>query len=314
MNDLAPSGVTYPETAWLVNAVPVMFTIAVILILTLLLRGSLLRTLHMLLARYLARGREKPIGDALQFVPPIVTGTELLRLSTLSAIGILLVLQLIGPLFMAVVLTGPATSLVIAGLLSLAEARYRNQLDEALPEAVNRLAAQLAAGNGFQQALEGVTSDLPHGPLRTEWLWILDRLGTPLSGGRLATVTDVVAALVVQTPSKRHHALLSHLEVALDQTHDVLLKRVLAAGEALHAAARRKSAAVTELAQMKYSGIAVGLAGVVMALYLLLTQWERMAVAYRGDIGLIVGGVVLLALLAPLIGGVLLARIEDVDY
>ncbi len=308
------AGVTHPETAWLVSAVPVWFTIAVVLLLTLLLRGRLLHLLQELLARYAARGHTESVAAALLFVPPIVTSAQLLTSCLVAALGALLVLSLLGPLFWAVVLAGPATALLLSFLLWTQETRYRTQLDAALPAAVNRVAAQLAAGNGVHQALEQVTADLPPGPLRTEWQWLLDRLGVPLAGGRLATITEVVAALAVQTPSRRHRALLGQLEVALEQTHDVLLKRVLAAGDALHAAARRKSAAATELAQMKYSGLAVGLAGVAMAAYLALTQWERMAVAYRGDLGLLVGAIVIAALLAPLLGGVLLARIEDLDY
>jgi hypothetical protein len=307
MTFVPTGGITHGETAWLVNAVPLFGTIAVVLLLTLLLGGRLLLLSQQLLARRTARGRSETVDAALLWVPPIVSPVQLLGSCTIAGLLVLCVFYLVGPLFVALVLAGPATALLIAGLLWMHEAHYRAQLDAALPAAVQRLAAQLAAGDGFQGALEQVALDLPPGPLRTEWLWVLDRLGTPLGGGKLATGSHVVGALAAQTPSQRHRALLGHWE-------DVLLKRMVAAGEALHAAARRRSAAATELAQMKYSGIAVGLAGVVMAVYLALTQPSRMAVAYGGDLGLLVGALVLGALLAPLIGGVLLARVEDLDY
>jgi len=124
----------------------------------------------------------------------------------------------------------------------------------------------------------------------------------------------VVAALLAQTPSRRHAALLGHMEVALAQTHDVLIKRVQAAYTALHAAEQRRSQASTELSQMRYSGFAIGLAGTGMAAYLALTQWQRFTLAYQGPIGLVAGVIVGSVLIAPFIRGFLLSRADDLDY
>jgi hypothetical protein len=162
--------------------------------------------------------------------------------------------------------------------------------------------------------LERVIADMPTGPLRAEWSFILGRLGTPLANHSLATAGQVVAALAAQTPSARHATFLGHLEVALDQTHDVLTRRVMAAYSALQAAEQRRSQAATELAQMRYSGLAISLAGLGMAIYLVFTQQERFLAAYQGAPGLIAGAVVVSALIAPLIGGMLLARAEELDY
>jgi hypothetical protein len=51
-----------------------------------------------------------------------------------------------------------------------------------------------------------------------------------------------------------------------------------------------------------------------MAAYLAATQWKRFTLAYQGPIGLIVGVIVGMVLLAPFIGGFLLSRAEEVDY
>ena len=83
---------------------------------------------------------------------------------------------------------------------------------------------------------------------------------------------------------------------------------------ALQRSDRRRDEAVTELAQMRYSGVAVGLAGVAMAAYLAWSQWERVALAYSTPLGVVVGLVVLAALCLPIVGDLLLARVDDSDY
>ena len=69
--------------------------------------------------------------------------------------------------------------------------------------------------------------------------------------------------------------------------------------------------AVSRLARRMPRGAATG---VVMAAYLLWSQWERVALAYGSPLGAAVGAVVLLALLLPIAGGVLLSQVEDIDY
>ncbi len=170
------------------------------------------------------------------------------------------------------------------------------------------------SGSGIQPALEKVVSDMPGGPLRAEWSYIIAHFGTPLAGGALATPQQVVAALAAQTPSRRHAAFLGHMEVALTQTHDVLIRRVQAAYTALHAAEQRRSQASTELSQMRYSGMAIGGAGLFMASYLALTQWQRFVAAYTGPLGLPVGIVMAVVLIAPFVGGFLLSRADELDY
>ena len=306
--------ITHPETAWLANMVPLCLTVGTILLFTLLLQGQLRAALHALLIQRAGADHAAPVDAPLLWTPPITSASRLLASCLLATLLILSALSAIVPLFVALVLAGPATALVIWLLLRVQEQRYIGALDRALPAAVGRLGAQLRSGSGIQPALHKVVTDLPPGPLKAEWQSIIARFGAPLTGGALATPQQVVAALAAQTPSRRHATLLGHLEVALGQTHDVLVRRVQAAYLALHAAEQRRSQASTELSQMRYSGFAIGFAGVGMAAYLALTQWERFIAAYTGPLGLIAGVIVGAVLAAPFVGGVLLSRADELDY
>jgi Flp pilus assembly protein TadB len=315
--NLADSPITHPETAWIANSVPLLLTVATILLFTLLLRGKLRAALHTYLVQRAARGRagsETPVQTPLLWTPPITTEGRLLAFCLVAVLSVLVALSKLVPLFVALVLAGPATALLIWLLLWMQEQRYVSALDRALPAAVGRLGAQLRAGSGIQPALEKVLADMPAGPLKAEWAYIIARFGAPLLGGALATPQQVVAALAAQTPSRRHTAFLGHMEVALTQTHDVLIRRVQAAYTALHAAEQRRSQASTELSQMRYSGMAIGGAGLFMASYLALTQWPRFVAAYTGPLGLPVGIVMAVVLLAPFVGGFLLSRADELDY
>jgi hypothetical protein len=306
--------VTHPETAWLVSAVPLWLAVGTILLFTLLLRGRLRAALHAYLAQRASTERASHVDPQLLWTPPIASAGRLLAFCLLAVLLVLVGLSTVMPLFVGLILAGPATALLTWLLLWVQEQRYVSALDRALPAAVGRLGAQLRSGSGIQPALHKVVIDLPPGPLKSEWLYIIEHLGTPIAGGTLATPQQVVAALAAQTPSRRQAALLSHLEVALGQTHDVLIRRVQAAYSALHAAEQRRSQASTELSQMRYSGFAIGLAGTGMAAYLALTQWERFTLAYSGPLGLVAGVVVGSVLIAPFIGGFLLSRADDLDY
>jgi Flp pilus assembly protein TadB len=312
--NLTDSPITHPETAWIANSVPLLLTVATILLFTLLLRGKLRAALHTYLVQRAAKGTSNPVETPLLWTPPITTEGRLLAFCLVSVLVVLVVLSKIVPLFIAMVLAGPASALLMWLLLWMQEQKYVGALDRALPAAVGRLGAQLRAGSGIQPALEKVVVDLPDGPLKAEWSYIIARFGTPLTGGMLATPQQVVAALTAQTPSRRHAAFLGHMEVALGQTHDVLIRRVQAAYTALHAAEQRRSQASTELSQMRYSGMAIGGAGLFMALYLALTQWQRFVAAYTGPLGLVVGSIMAVVLIAPFVGGFLLSRAEDHDY
>jgi hypothetical protein len=308
--NLMSETVTNPETAWIALAVPVWLAVAGMLGATLVARGRLATMLQAMLTR-----RATVASDpALAWVPPIADAGRLVGAALASAILVTLVLSQLAPVLLAALLAGPAGVLIAWALLHVLELRYRDALDRALPAAVGRLAARLRSGASFQAALARVVADLPEGPLRAEWGFVVERLGVPLADGGPAQPAQVVRALADQTASARHTVFLEHLEVALGQPHDVLTQRTQAASEALYAAELRRSAATTELAQMRYSGMAIGLAGTGMAGYLAATQVERVARAYEGPLGLVVGMIVVVALGAPFVAGHLLSQANDLDY
>jgi len=309
-----PTPWTYPFTAGLAQAVPMWLTAAAILALSLLLRSQLLAAMANLIERQAARSRLRPVDAILLWTPPIVAPAHLLAATVGALLGLLVILNRVVPLYVALALSGPALALLLWMLLRIGEARYQRSLEAALPGAVSRLAAQLKGGAGFQPALARIVADLPAGPLRTEWSWLIAQIGAPLTTGLRATPALVVSALAAQTPSPRHRMLLGHLEVALGQTHDVQVARLIAAAEALYEADRQRSAALTELAQMRASGVLVGCVTCGLSLFLMATQAERVRAAYSGPLGIPMALLVGAAIAAPLIGGILLARIDDVDY
>ena len=307
-----PTPITHPETAWLALSVPAWLLVAGVLCATAILRRSMLAALGALLRR---RAPPSEHSDpALDWAPPIAGPGQLLAVALAAALLTGAAAALAAPLFVAALLAAPAAALAVWTQLRALEARYVAALDRSLPAAVGRLGGYLHSGGGFHAALARVVADLPAGPLRAEWSFFADRLDMPVARGGPAAPAQVAAALSRRTPSARHAAFLDHLEVALDQAHDVLTARVAAASAALYAADRRRSAAATELAQMRYSGVAIGIAGIVMFAYLAVTQHERLARAYQGPLGLGAGAIVALALAAPFAAGMLLARVEDVEY
>lgn len=310
---IAPA-TTHPETVWLADIPPLAATIAAILVLTLLMRSRLGTALDAYLARRFTRPGADLLDPALRWRPPVIAASRLLAICIVAAIVILVVVSRIGPLLVAVVLAGPATALLIWALLWFEEQRYVTRIDAALPATVGRLEAQLRAGSGLQPAIEKVIADMPASPLKAEWSWFLERLGQPLAAGSLATATAVCAALRAQTPSRRHATFLGHLEIAIDQPHASLVQRVRAAYEAMQASDRRISMLATELAQMRNTGVALFLINVGITLYLFIVQQERFVTAYSSDMGVLVGAMLALVVSAPLIGGYLLGRAEDITY
>lgn len=316
MNDLHVNvGVTHAGSAWLISATPSALVAAMLLLAFLLLRQRLARTLARFQSQFSQRRRSGTrLDPALVWVPRLFEPGRALASSAGVMISVAAALSLVTPTFMALVLSAPLAVGMIWTLLNIAELRYVADIDRDLTAAVGRLSALLRSGNGFRSAMERVLADLPTGPLRDEWGYLLTRQGANLASGGIATPQQVVSALAEQTASARQATLLSHLSVAVGQPQDVLVRRCEAAYAAIQASERQREEAATELAQMRYSGMAVGLAGVAMATYLTLTQWERVVAAYSTPLGMVVGALVLAALIMPIIGGVLLARASDVDY
>jgi hypothetical protein len=51
-----------------------------------------------------------------------------------------------------------------------------------------------------------------------------------------------------------------------------------------------------------------------MAIYMALSQPDRFWAAYSGPLGIVAAPLLIAALVAPFAAGILLARVEDVDY
>ncbi|MFV9507902.1 MAG: hypothetical protein AB4911_25420 [Oscillochloridaceae bacterium umkhey_bin13] len=311
--------VTHPTTAWLIYAVmPALVAVALLLSLS-LARPRLAQVVLAARAQRAQRSLANLPADlrpdpALLWMPAALPATTLASLALGTATLLSFALATLLGLGTALIL-GLPLALLIGWLLELvARQRYTTQLDQALTPAVGRLSALLRGGVGLRLALERVVGDLPEGPLRHEWIFLATRQGLPLQGGGVATAAQVITAMADQTPSRRHAAFLNHLGAAVGQPQEVQARRCEAAYTALQMASRRRDEAVTELAQMRYSGLAVGLAGLGMAIYLLLTQWDRAVLAYASPLGMLVAGMVVVALLLPILGGILLTQVADNDY
>lgn len=319
-NTALGGGMTAPETAWLVNVVPLALTVAVLLVIVFVLRDRLMSLLIALQVRRASSARkELPpnlIPDsALYWTPPAISAPHFLAAGTIASLLLLIGLSLVTPMFVALILAIPAVALIVWVMMRYFESRYVAEIDKALTAAVGRMSAMLRSGNSYRQMLEKLLADMDDGPLKTEWRFLLERQGTPLAEREgIATAQQVAAALAAQTPSRRHATFLNHLAVAVSQPQDVLVTRVASAYEALQSSDRRREEALTELAQMRYSGLVVGLAGFGMAIYLILTQWPRAVAAYSTPLGMVVAVIVCSALILPIVGGMLLARADDVDY
>lgn len=310
---------TNPETAWLMHAVTPALTLLVLAVVALLVRprlALLVAEAGVRRARHLSAAL--PEGDrpdpALLWAPEPVAPAALVSAGLAVAVVLAVGLSLVSPLPLALAAGVPLAALAIWALGAVASTRYTSRLNRELTAAVGRLGALLRGGTGLRPALERVVADMEQGPLRAEWEYLVTRQGVPLEGGGIATAQQLVMALADQTPSRRHAAFLNHLGASVGQPQEVLARRCEAAYGALQRSERRRDEAVTELAQMRYSGLAVGLAGVVMASYLCWSQWERVVLAYSTPLGAVVGLVVLVSLALPILGGALLARVEDTDY
>lgn len=301
---------THPETAWLVRAVPALLAALITMTATFIFRQPLVQ----FLARF-DRSRSQAVCDpALVWRPALLETNTALLLAGGAATLSSLVLGWISSIWLALAAAPVVAALVVRIGFAVSQSRYNRHLERELTPAIGRLSALLSGGLGLRTALERVLADMDDGPLRNEWMWLLRQQGTPLADGSIATLRQVITALAAQTSASRHATLLNHLAVAADQPQDLQARRCAAAYAALQVSERRREEALTELAQMRYSGLAVGGAGCLMALYLIATQWERVRIAYSTPLGMVFAVIVTLALLAPMIGGFLFSQIEDVDY
>lgn len=301
---------THPETAWLLRAAPALLAALITMTATFVLRQPLARWL----ARLIQRQSTTTLDPALVWRPTMLDSNTALLIVGGAATLVSAALGLVGSLWLALAAAPVAAALAVRVGLALAAQRYSQHLERELTPAIGRLSALLGGGLGLRTAFERLLADMPASPLQSEWSWLIRQQGVPLADGSIATMRQVIAALAAQTSAVRHATLLNHLAVAADQPQDLQARRCAAAYAALQASERRREEALTELAQMRYSGLAVGGAGVLMAIYLIATQWERVRIAYSTPLGMVFAVIVGLALIAPIAGGIWFSRVEDVEY
>jgi hypothetical protein len=252
---------------------------------------------------------------ALTFTGTLLAPTRLLLHATPGTTLASALISLTSSPIIALLLFPALLTLMVAVLIIVAHGRYVTTLERELTPAIGRFSALLRSGNSLRPSLIKLLAEMPPGPIRVEWSFIVDRIGTPLINQEgIATPAQVVEALSVQTPSRRHATFLGHLAVAVGQSQDLLITRVTAAYDAIQVSDRRREEALTELSQMRYSGWAVGLAGIGLAAYLSWSQWDQVVVAYGSPAGMLFGLLVVSSLALPIVGGTLLSRTEDVDY
>jgi hypothetical protein len=298
---------------WLVSGVPVWITLATMLLAALMQRVRLLQALRVLVARRYQRVTD-PAWRLRHWHPAVVGAERLLAQMVLGAVLVVLLASRLAPLELALVLSGPTAALVAWAGLLLAERRYVADIDRRLPGAVLRLGIQLRAGQTLARALQAIAADLEDGPLADEWRVLSALWSAPASSVESLTPSGALAFVAARTPSLRHRTLLGALAMVIDAPHTRIVRQVEAAGAALEAAERRRGTIVTELAQMRYSGIVVTMAGMAMVVYLVATQGERVARAYAGPGGALIGVVLAMVLCAPTVLGVWMARVEDAMY
>lgn len=306
---------THAETVWLIQAFPVSLTLIAVLLTSVLLRGRLLFMIAAWQEGRSSARRLATLDPALWYSPAIVTPSQLLGVNLIAALIVIVVLSTIAPFFVALLLAAPTMVLITTLLLAIKESKYRAQLDSNLVSALGRLSAMLRGSMSVQGALQKVANDLPEqSALRMEWSFLLERLGAPMADGKIAGLPQVIGALLEQTVSERHRTFLGHLESVIGQDQSLISARVAAAYSALQSGEQRRSKAATALAQVRYGGMAIGGSGLFISVYLFFQTQERFIAAYSGPLGIIVGPIMVLALSAPIVGGLLLSQADDIDY
>ena len=310
-----------PTWGWLLAGAPALLTLLALLVVALVGRGQLVAAAQQLIARRMRRRgqgaapgpKDDPAG-ALRWTPPIIAPQTLVAIACFGTALVIVGLGLGGlGILRAMVASIPLVTLVVYVTLVVAELRYVRQLEQTLTAAVGRLGMAIANNTAFVPALDALLADLALGPLRTEWTYLRQTIGRAQGDGTIAGPRQVVGALAVQTPSRRHATVLRGIEVALGQTQAVLAKRLEAEYARLLRSDMRRSAADAELTQVRLTGFVMTFAIVAITAYMYWTMPDRMGRAYGSALGVVAAPLLLLCALAPSIGGIWLSRIDDLE-
>lgn len=315
MNQQNTPPVTHAETAWLTSLPATMLMAICLLLIIIVLTSQTGRLVQLLFSFRRSRTQRQLIETALVYDFRPISETALALLLLASAVSAALVGVIVWTnLIAAITLSIGICSVIVVGALFIAEQRYIAALDQALTPAIGRLLVQMRSGQGFQIAFSAVTDDLSPGPLRQEWIWIKEKIGTRLSSGAMCLAHTACLAMAMQTPSSRHAAFLSLLESALQQPFSEQVARIDAAYQALSEGIRRTSMIRAELSQMRNTGFALFGINVFITGYMALVQFDRFVTAYTSPLGLPVAIAFVLVAATPLVAGQLLAQFDDIVY
>lgn len=270
-----------------------------------------------------------PLPDNLIFRPTIVTERQAIAIAIVAG-GIALAIMV-----SSTTMTTSATSmmtffgwrlgstmvvsmasllLVGGGTVWYLRHRYITSIEQSITVAMDRLATAMDSGRSFSQALASVVASLPPSPLRAEWQWLLERLGALRHDGTRLMLHEVCALLAAQTLSPRQATVLLRLSDALNRPHDAQVAAIRTIVAAMNDSAKRESTMTIELAQLRTSGIAIFLINVGITIYLSIMQMDKVLKAYGTPFGIAVAIGLGLMMIAPLVIGEWLSRVDDVTY
>lgn len=218
------------------------------------------------------------------FRPQLIAPTLVLAVLIASVVVVAGVAVVTGQLVVA--LSAPLVLLVVRHMVvGIARWRYRRRLRQQVILAITQLAAMTRGASGLFAAFRAV-GQASDAPLRTEWAWIARHLNVRIVGafGEAGGVSDhayTLRALARQTPLDLHAQVLDHLATIYESgaesqsgTRLGQLADVLAQQDDLQLQLASKLGKVQGEAY-----VIVGAMGAIV-LYLLLTQWERVVLAF----------------------------------
>jgi len=269
-----------------------------------------------------------PLPDNLIFRPAIMTERQAIGVTIIVgilalAINLIMTTPTTTPLAITMIgqrlgftigITMASLLLVGAGTVWYLRNRYITSIERSITVAMDRLATAMNSGRSFSQALAGVVASLPPSPLRTEWQWLLERLGALRQDGTRLMLHEVCALLAAQTLSPRQATVLLRLSDALNRPHDAQVAAIRTIVAAMNDSAKRESTMTIELAQLRTSGIAIFLINVGITIYLSIMQMDKVLKAYGTPFGIAVAIGLGLMMIAPLVVGEWLSRVDDVTY
>jgi Flp pilus assembly protein TadB len=217
----------------------------------------------------------KVLAPALLLVILMATGSVIILIATIHAgAGLLL-----------------TTPLVLIGVgraaLALARHRYQRRLQRQLLLAIEQLAAMTSGSAAVLSAFRAVGRASPW-PLCAEWAWVDRHVSIPYvmveGTRRLTRHSDhayALRALALQTPLELHARVLDHLAAIYEQgAESHAPARLHQLAEVLAQQSSLQRDLITQLGRVRGEAFVIASAMGLIALWLLVSQTERVAMAF----------------------------------